>query len=195
MPGLASNQAPLLARARAGDTTAFEQLVKANSERVSATLSRAGLNRAEVEEVTQEVFLRAWRALPDFQERAQLSTWLHRIAINESRRLLARRPSTPEIAQAHRRDEESVARVPGPSAAEPGAHALGRELEAVLRAALTELPADARAAVVLRDLEGLSTGEAAGVAGVPQAAFKSRLHRGRAQLRAQLAPYLERAES
>ena len=73
----------------------------------------------------------------------------------------------------------------------PEARALDREFAAVLERALAELPGQWRAAVVLRDIEGLSTEEAAGVVGIRQAAFKSRLHRGRMQLRALLAPYLE----
>lgn len=68
--------------------------------------------------------------------------------------------------------------------------ALDHEFEAILERALAELPAEWRAAVVLRDLEGLSTEEAAAVVGARQAAFKSRLHRGRMQLRALLEPYL-----
>ena len=72
----------------------------------------------------------------------------------------------------------------------PESQTLGRELEAALDRSLAELPIDLRAAVVLRDIEGLSTEEAAAVVGVRQAAFKSRLHRGRMQLRALLEPYL-----
>jgi RNA polymerase sigma-70 factor (ECF subfamily) len=72
----------------------------------------------------------------------------------------------------------------------PEASALDREFEEVLELALAQLPTEWRAAVVLRDIEGLSTAEAAGVAGVRQLAFKSRLHRGRMQLRALLEPYL-----
>ncbi len=76
----------------------------------------------------------------------------------------------------------------------PEAQTLDREFERTLERALDELPADWRAAVVLRDIEGLSTHEAAEIAGVGEAAFKSRLHRGRMQLRALLEPYLELEE-
>jgi RNA polymerase sigma-70 factor (ECF subfamily) len=84
-----------------------------------------------------------------------------------------------------------VASLPGAEHLGPEAQALDHEFEAVLKRALAELPAQWRAAVVLRDIEGLSTEEAADVVGIRQAAFKSRLHRGRMQLRALLAPYLE----
>jgi RNA polymerase sigma-70 factor (ECF subfamily) len=151
-------------------------------------LRRFGLDAGEAEEVAQEVFLRAWRGLAGFQERAQLSTWLYRIAFNEAQRRLSRRGASaaerdPDLA-------DPVAAIPEASHLGPEARALDREFAAVLQRALAELPAEWRAAVVLRDIEGLSTEEAAAVVGVRQAAFKSRLHRGRMQLRVLLEPYL-----
>ena len=147
---------------------------------------------AEADEVAQEVFLRAWRGLGRFEERAQFSTWLYRIAFNEAQRRLARRTrrasSPPPIATTR-----SVALPESPSRG-PEAQALDREFERMLDAALGELPADWRAAVVLRDIEGLSTHDAAEIVGVREAAFKSRLHRGRMQLRALLEPYLDLEE-
>ena len=82
----------LIARARAGDESAFAQLVTEHSARVYGALRRFGLNAQEADEVAQEVFLRAWRGLARFEERSQLSTWLYRIAFNEAQRRLARRP-------------------------------------------------------------------------------------------------------
>jgi RNA polymerase sigma-70 factor (ECF subfamily) len=179
----------LIARARAGDEEAFAQLVRAHADRVYVALRRFGLDAVEAEEVAQEVFVRAWRGLGRFQERAQLSTWLYRIAFNEAQRLLARRPAPgPEPDP---EGDDPVASLPGAEHLGPEAQALDHEFEAVLKRALAELPAQWRAAVVLRDIEGLSTEEAADVVGIRQAAFKSRLHRGRMQLRALLAPYLE----
>jgi RNA polymerase sigma-70 factor (ECF subfamily) len=139
--------------------------------------------------VAQEVFLRAWRGLGRFQERAQFSTWLYRIAFNEAQRRLSRRG--PPAAQPEPERPDPVTEVPEPAQRSPEARALDREFEAVLDRALDELPADHRAAVVLRDIEGLSTAEAAVVIGVGEAAFKSRLHRGRMELRRLLEPYLE----
>jgi RNA polymerase sigma-70 factor (ECF subfamily) len=179
----------LIARARAGDEQAFAQLVRAHADRVYLALRRFGLDAVEAEEVAQEVFVRAWRGLGRFQERAQLSTWLYRIAFNEAQRLLARRP--PPGPEPQPEGDDPVASLAGAEHLSPEARALDREFEAVLKRALAELPAHWRAAVVLRDIEGLSTEEAAGVVGIRQAAFKSRLHRGRMQLRALLAPYLE----
>ncbi|MGA2927420.1 MAG: sigma-70 family RNA polymerase sigma factor [Solirubrobacteraceae bacterium] len=179
----------LIARARAGDESALAQLVTEHSARVYGALRRFGLDPQEADEVAQEVFLRAWRGLARFEERSQFSTWLYRIAFNEAQRRLARRP--PATAFSQPGDEDAIAALPDAIGTGPQAHTLDREFEHMLERALSQLPADLRAAVVLRDLEGLSTEEAAAVAGVRQAAFKSRLHRGRMQLRALLEPYLQ----
>ncbi len=159
-----------------------------HQDRVFGALRRFGLDDAEADEVALEVFLRAWRGLPGFDERAQLSTWLYRIAFNEAQRRLSRRrprPVTPD-----RGPGDLLETIPEAPHLGPESQTLGRELEAALDRSLAELPIDLRAAVVLRDIEGLSTEEAAAVVGVRQAAFKSRLHRGRMQLRALLEPYL-----
>ena len=178
----------LIAQARAGDESAFAQLVTEHSARVYGALRRFGLNPQEADEVAQEVFVRAWRGLPRFEERSQFSTWLYRIAFNEAQRWLARR--RPPTASSRTDDEDTIAALPDATGAGPLARTLDREFEQMLEEALSQLPADLRTAVVLRDLEGLSTEEAAAVAGVRQAAFKSRLHRGRMKLRALLEPYL-----
>jgi RNA polymerase sigma-70 factor (ECF subfamily) len=178
----------LIARARAGDESAFGQLVTEHSARVYGALRRFGLDSQEADEVAQEVFLRAWRGLARFEERSQFSTWLYRIAFNEAHRRLGRRP--PATASSRPGDEDAIAALPDAIDSGPQARILDRELEQMLQHALAELPAELREAVVLRDLEGLSTEEAATVVGVRQAAFKSRLHRGRMRLRALLEPYL-----
>ncbi len=182
------DESALIARAHAGDERAFAQLVTEHSARVYGALRRFGLGPQEADEVAQEVFLRAWRGLARFEERSQFSTWIYRIAFNEAQRWLARR--RPATAAGRPGDEDAVAALPDAVGAGPQARTLDREFEQILELALAELPVDLRAAVVLRDLEGLSTAEAAAVAGVRQAAFKSRLHRGRMQLRALLEPYL-----
>ncbi len=179
----------LVVRARAGDEEAFATLIERHANRVYGALRRFGLDAQEADEVSQEVFLRAWRGLPKFEERAQFSTWLYRIAFNEAQRRLSRRRPAPPVAGPDSQDV--IARLPEAASAGPEARALDREFESVLERALGELPAELRAAVVLRDLEGLSTIEAAAVAGLRQAAFKSRLHRGRMRLRALLEPYLQ----
>ena len=183
----------LIERARDGDQAAFAELVAAHADRVQGALRRFGLGAGDADDVAQEVFLRAWRGLDRFQERSSFSTWLYRIAFNEAQRRLARR--TLPRAEPAPEGEDPVASLPESPEAGPDARALAHEFERKLEDALDELPPEWRAAVVLRDIEGLSTHDAAEVTGVGEAAFKSRLHRGRMQLRALLEPYLGLEES
>jgi RNA polymerase sigma-70 factor (ECF subfamily) len=186
----APTEQDLIRKARGGDQQAFAELVMLHADRVYGALRRFGLDAVDADEVAQEVFLRAWRGLGRFEERAQLSTWLYRIAFNEAKRRLSRR-TLPRAQPAPEGDAlDPVAALPEPVESGPEARALAGELERRLDAALDELPPEWRDAVVLRDIEGLSTHEAAEVVGVGEAAFKSRLHRGRMQLRALLEPYL-----
>jgi RNA polymerase sigma-70 factor (ECF subfamily) len=190
--GAETSERELIEAARAGDQDAFAKLVMLHADRVYGALRRFGLDRGEADEVSQEVFLRAWRGLPRFEQRAQFSTWLYRIAFNEAQRKLSRR--APASAAPDPERDDPAAALPESPRLGPEAQTLGHELERTLGRALNELPADWRAAVVLRDVEGLTTREAAEVVGIREAAFKSRLHRGRMQLRTLLEPYLELEE-
>jgi RNA polymerase sigma-70 factor (ECF subfamily) len=187
-----ASERDLIRRARAGDQDAFAELVVMHADRVYGALRRFGLDANEADEVAQEVFVRAWRGLGRFEERARFSTWLYRIAFNEAQRRLSRR--SPRRAEPDPDRDDPVAALPESPELGPEARTLGREFEQTLEEALSQLPADWRAAVVLRDIEGLSTEEGAEIVGVGQAAFKSRLHRGRMQLRALLEPYLKLEE-
>ena len=188
MTGAASSEHELIRRARGGDQDSFAELVAGHADRVYGALRRFGLDPGEADEVAQEVFVRAWRGLSRFEERSQFSTWLYRIAFNEAKRRLSRRP--PPRAEPDPERDDAIAALPESARFGPEAQTLDREFERTLERALERLPADWRAAVVLRDVEGLSTHDAAEIAGVGEAAFKSRLHRGRMQLRALLEPYL-----
>jgi RNA polymerase sigma-70 factor, ECF subfamily len=179
----------LIRSARAGDEGAFSELVEMHAGRVYGALRRFGLDANEADEVAQEVFLRAWRGLARFEQRSMFSTWLYRIAFNEAQRRLARR--TPPRAEAPvTADDDPVLRLADAPELGPEAQTLDHEFERALDAALAQLPIEWRAAVVLRDIEGLSTAQAAEAAGIREAAFKSRLHRGRMRLRTLLEPYL-----
>ncbi len=178
----------LVRRARNGDEDAFAALVEMHAERVYRMLRRLGLDPAEADETAQEVFVRAWRGLGQFEQRARFSTWLYRIAFNEAQRRLSRRgppqpPPGPDLG-------DPLASLPESPHLGPEAQTLDHELGSALNEALDRLPEDWRMAVVLRDIEGFSTKEAAEIVGVGEAAFKSRLHRGRMELRSLLEPYL-----
>jgi RNA polymerase sigma-70 factor (ECF subfamily) len=188
----ASSEQELIRNARAGDQDAFAELVLIHADHVFGALRRFGLDASEADEVAQEVFLRAWRGLARFEERAQLSTWLYRIAFNEARRRLSR-PAPPRVEPDPDGNDAAVSLPEAPHLG-PEAQALDHEFQQTLEQALAQLPDEWRAAVVLRDIEGLSTQEAAQVVGARQAAFKSRLHRGRLQLRDLLEPYLKLEE-
>jgi RNA polymerase sigma-70 factor (ECF subfamily) len=191
--GASPDERDLIERAQAGDEGAFEQIVGLHADRVYGALRRFGLQPDEAEDVAQEVFLRAWRGLARFERRSQLSTWLYRIAFNEAKRRLGRRE--PAAVRPGPEGADPLAALPDAPQRGPAAQALDQEFEATLQDALMQLPADFRAAVVLRDLEGLSTREAASALGLREAAFKSRLHRGRMQLRGLLEPYVGLGET
>jgi RNA polymerase sigma-70 factor (ECF subfamily) len=176
----AETEARLLARAQAGDVTAFERLSSAYADRVFMLLLRLLGDRSEAEDVAQEVMLRAWRGIARFQGQSSYFTWLYRIAVNEANRALekkARRPAGVSIGP-------QELQLPASLAYDPSRQAENSELRRVLGQALAELPPALRTAIVLRDVEGLSTQEAAEIAGVSQAAFKSRLHQARLRVRA-----------
>ena len=169
----------LLARLRAGDPRAFEELVIGYQHRVFGVALRMLGNRAEAEEIAQEVFLRAHRAVADFRGEARLSTWLYGIAS----RLCLNRLASPDRRMA--RGDAILADV---TAATPDAAAeLERvELDAALRTAIAELPEERRLVLVLRDVEGLSYEQIAEALAVDPGTVRSRLHRARMQLKEKL---------
>ena len=176
----------LVALARDGDRAAFDELVRRHADGLYAVVVRLCADRHEAEEVTQEAFLRAWRGLPAFRGDAQFFTWLYRIGVNEARRRAdgRRRRQVIVVSLDEQREHAS-----GDRSVQPLDRAEQADLRGTLDAAIAALPVDQRAALVLRDVEGLSTAQAAAVLGLREAAFKSRLHRARELLRAGLADH------
>ena len=175
-----TSEAELVRRARAGEAQAFETLIGMHAGRVHRMLVRVLENPTDAEDVLQETFIKAWRALPRFRGEAQLSTWLYRIAMNEASRHRsagARHEALPL--------DDMVLEVPDRGAGPP-ALAESAELRARLELFIRELPQPYREAVVLRDVEGLTNEEAADALGLGIRTFKSRLHRGRMALRRRL---------
>jgi RNA polymerase sigma-70 factor (ECF subfamily) len=182
-PALGERQ--LVTRARDGDRGAFDALVRIHADRLYAVVVRLCASPHEAEEVTQEAFLRAWQAIERFDGRSRFFTWLYRIGVNEAKRRAARaQPTLLPVSL-----EEASGEPPDSSDA-PQRRAERSEVRAALERAVRDLPLDFRAALILRDVEGLSTSEAAEILGVSAAALKSRLHRARASVRDALGDLL-----
>ncbi len=173
----------LLARARAGDRLAFEELVRLYADRLHTVVRRLVDDPHEAEEVTQEAFLRAWRGIATFKGDSQFFTWLYRIGVNESNRRMSRRRA-PAVSL----DEQLVE--PADTRPGPPRRLEQDDLRHALEQAVQRLQPDQRAPLVLRDIEGLSTTQAAAILDVGEAAFKSRLHRARLAVRDAVRDYL-----
>ncbi|MGV3619984.1 MAG: RNA polymerase sigma factor [Archangium sp.] len=182
----------LVTAARGGDRRAADELLTRYEPRIYRFGLRMCANEADARDVLQDTLLAAFRNLGAFRGDARLSTWLFQIArsfCTRQRRLRDGEPGSHERA-----DGPEVLRVAADAAPSDGrVHArLGGE---VIQLAIASLPDEAREALVLRDVEGLGTQEAAEVVGVEEAAFKSRLHRARLQLKQKLASVLDAPEA
>jgi RNA polymerase sigma-70 factor (ECF subfamily) len=167
----------LVDRARSGNTEAFRRLVESHQDRVFGLVLRMVGNREEAEEVAQEVFLRAWRALPRFRGDARFSTWLYRIAYRQGCDAAA------SSGRRRQREEslDAVAAVAAESAAksEAGASSLGRHVAA--------LPEAQRATIALFYYGDRTVAEVARALELPEGTVKTHLHRARAALRRAIA--------
>ena len=177
------NDERLVALAQSGDRSAFDQLAERHSTPLRRVLFRITRDCDAAYDAVQDALMRAWKNIARFEGRAQFSTWLTRIGINEAYRGLRREPEQ-HLELTDQVDE----RIPS-WGARPDEIFESREFLQAVDRALAELPIDYRAAVTLRDVEGLSTAEAADVLGIGERALKSRVHRGRMALRAKLDDY------
>jgi RNA polymerase sigma-70 factor (ECF subfamily) len=165
----------LVQRARGGDVRAFERLYREHAGRVYGLCLRMTRDQHLAEDCTQETFISAWRALPQFETRSALSTWLHRIAVNAC---LAKRRRTVSVEQPLEEEDGAV---------EPGRWTLETPVEVEeIEAAIGALPEGARDVLVLHALYGYSHEEAARMLGVAEGTCKAQLHRARRLLRERL---------
>ena len=169
----------LVQRAQRGDLRAFDLLVLKYQGRIAALVSRYVSDAGEVEDVTQEAFIKAYRALGKFRGDSAFYTWLYRIAANAAKNHLVakgRRPGAhATIEDAEGFDEGGMLS----ESASPEALAMGGELAEVVESALKALPDELKAALMLRELEGLSYDDIADVLGCPVGTVRSRIFRAR----------------
>jgi len=186
----ADSDAALVHAARGGDQHSFAELVRRHEHRVYGVCRRMLADPREAEECAQDAFVQAWRHLDRFAERAQLTTWLHRIAVNEALQRLRRRRVVEVDLEEHVGVLDLMRRVDDWST-RPDIRAEDAAFRAHLDERLMELPDQLRVAVVLRDVEGLSNQEVADALELSLAAAKARIHRGRMQLRAKLSNWID----
>jgi RNA polymerase sigma-70 factor, ECF subfamily len=175
----------LIALAKSGDETAFAVLAERYGGRLRRVIYRITRDCDAAQDAAQEALTRAWLSLDRFEGRARFYTWLTRIGINEAYSGMRRTP--PETLEL---DDQVGKRIPD-WGQRPDEQFESREFLIAIDHALARLPLDLRSAVTLRDIEGLSTGEAAAILGIGERALKSRLHRGRMALRAGLDGYFD----
>jgi RNA polymerase sigma-70 factor (ECF subfamily) len=171
-----------VARARAGDTAAFAALVRRHQDRVFGFILRMLDARDEALELTQDVFVKAWQALPGWRPEARFSTWLLQIARNAALDQLRRR----RVVQFAPLDDgiDVADTAPGPEA-----RYASRQRQALLEHALQQIAAEHREILLLREIENLSYGELAAVLGIAEGTVKSRLARARAALLEHFRPH------
>ena len=176
----------LVDAARGGDHRAFEALVLKYQDRIYRLIQRLVSGSDVVDDLAQEVFIRAYRSLGDFKGESSLYTWLYKIALNLCRnhyRTRGRKPAHEEL------DEADGAVGLEAAGGTPEDEVFRREFWEQFRQGLEELPAEQREAVVFCDLEGMSYEEMAEVMGVPIGTVRSRIFRGRRALQARLAAF------
>ena len=182
----------LVERAQRGDKRAFELLVMKYQRKLGRLLSRMVRDPGEVEDVTQEAFIKAYRALPNFRGESAFYTWLYRIAINTAKNYLValgrRAPTSTEFD--HEEAESFEDAVGLRDAATPEGELLGREIAQTVNKAMDALPEDLRTAISLREIEGLSYEEIANVMNCPIGTVRSRIFRAREAIAADLRPLL-----
>lgn len=182
----------LVQRVQAGEKAAFDLLVRKYQHRVLKLVSRFVSDAAEAEDVAQEAFLKAYRALASFRGDSAFYTWLYRIAINTAKNALVsnrRRPvdfdldlQDPEQYDRHARLKEGDT---------PEGVLLTEEIRSVVERAMEQLPEDLRTAIVLRELEGLSYEEIAEAMDCPVGTVRSRIFRAREAIDRKLKPLLD----
>ena len=184
--------AALVKRAQAGDKRAFELLVTKYQRRILRLLGRILHNQSDVEDIAQETFLKAYRALPKFRNESACYTWLYRIAVNTARNHISSKHNQVFVSdQIESQDGETFSLLDNLTDGEtPETHMHNREIIEALQIALDELPEQLRQAIVLRELEGLSYEEISTAMDCPVGTVRSRIFRAREAISERLKPLL-----
>ena len=182
----------LVTRVQKGDKTAFDLLVRKYQHKIAKLISRYVYDRTEVEDVTQEAFIKAYRAIAGFRGESAFYTWLYRIAINTAKNYLVsqgrRLPNSTVVS-----DDDGVEPEVGlPEIATPETSLLTNEIAETVSAAIEALPEDLRTAITLREIDGLSYEEIAQVMDCPIGTVRSRIFRAREAIDKELKPLLEK---
>ena len=181
----------LVERVQRGDKTAFDLLVRKYQFRLAKLVSRYVSDRTEVEDVTQEAFIKAYRALKGFRGESAFYTWLYRIAINTAKNYLVtmgRRPPRSDIDA-----EEAEGLTNGAELREintPESSMLRDEIAETVRQTIETLPEDLRKAITLREFDGLSYDEIASIMDCPIGTVRSRIFRAREAIDNELKPLI-----
>ncbi len=186
----------LVERTVAGDQRAFELLVIKYQRRIQRLIGRMVRDVDLVEDIAQETFIRAYRALHQFRGDAQFYTWLYRIAVNTAKKTLMELKHDPTVSESSFRssddeDETSRPRNEPTSDETPESVLAAKEIGAMVNAAMEALPNDLRQAVTLREIEGLTYEEIAVMMNCPIGTVRSRIFRAREAISAKIRPMLE----
>ena len=179
----------LVKQTQRGDKAAFNLLVIKYQHRVAKLVSRFVHNHQEAEDVVQEAFIKAYRAIGKFRGESQFYTWLYRIAVNTAKNYLVSRSRKPPASDLDAEEAETMsvgARLT--DIATPERNMLADEIAGTVRRVIEELPEDLRTALTLREFEGLSYDDIANAMGCPVGTVRSRIFRAREAIDAQLKP-------
>lgn len=181
----------LVERAQAGDTRAFDLLVLKYQQKIAGLIGRYVRDHAEVLDITQEAFLKAFRALPGFRGESAFYTWIYRIAINTVKNHLVaqgRRPPSDDVDAEVAEQMDLGGRMK--ETATPEGELMSDEVARTVQDALDELPEDLRTAIQLREFEGMSYEEIANAMDCPIGTVRSRIFRAREAIDKRLRPLL-----
>lgn len=183
----------LVRRVQAGEKAAFDLLVRKYQQKVMNLVSRYIKDNAEVMDITQEAFIKAYRALPNFRGESAFYTWLYRIAINTAKNFLVAKGRRPPGSDVDASEAESYSNVDAlKEHASPERMVLSHELKQVLFDAIEKLPIDLKTAIELRELEGLSYEQIAEEMSCPVGTVRSRIFRAREIIEEKIKPLITR---